>query len=328
MKATLAGLAILALILVGLGMLTTIVATHPWLANGYLTGLIVTESRVASPRGGGGGGSAPPGVPAEQWPLMVQAGQSSGCGIDPSDLAAVARIESGFGTNVGPNPSSGAFGYGQFMPAPYPGAPDTFHAYGGVGDPNQAANALPVMAKMLCERGYAYNRAQALNSYGGCTTANCMPGGGDYASMVNKFAAQFAPPVAAASQLGDQILNLAGQWASAHVPYLWGGNTMQGVDCSGLVVQVFGAVGINLPRTAATQYAATQRVGPTDVQNGDLIFFHDTDPGDPGIDHVGIVTDAANGLMTHAPEPGKNVQTTSYRSSFYQSHFQGFGRAG
>jgi len=258
---------------------------------------------------------------------MVSAGQGSGCGIDPSDLAAIAKIESGFGTDVGPNPSSGAFGYGQFLPTPRPGLPNTFVAYGGVGDPNQAANALPVRAKMLCERGYATDRRGALNSYGGCVTANCLTGGGDYASLIDKFAAQFAPPVAAAGQLGAQILDLAGQWVAAGVPYLWGGNTMQGVDCSGLVVQVFSAVGIQLPRTAATQYAATQRVNPTDVQNGDLIFFHDTDPGDPGVDHVGIVTDAANGIMTHAPEPGKNVQTTSYRSAFYQQHLQGFGRA-
>jgi hypothetical protein len=172
MKAALAGVASLAVVLSGLGALTTIVATHPWLANGYLTGPIVTEGRVASPGltvpRPGSSLQVPEGVPADQWPLMVQAGERSGCGIDPSDLAAVAKIESGFGTNVGPNPASGAFGYGQFMPAPRPGLPDTFQTYGGVGDPNQAANALPVMARMLCERGYATDRRGALNSYGGC----------------------------------------------------------------------------------------------------------------------------------------------------------------
>jgi hypothetical protein len=317
MKAAAALLGLLAAALGGLTVLVAVIATHPWLATSYLTGPIVQTSRVASP-GMVVLGSAPPGVPADQWALMVQAAQSSECGVSPSDLAAIATTESGFGSNVGPNPRSGAYGYGQFMPG-------SFAAEGGVGDPAQPTDALPVMAKMLCEKGYAANRTRALDSYGGCVSADCMPGGGDYASVIDQLAATFVPP--AVSAAANDILGLAAQWVAANVPYKWGGNTMQGVDCSGLVQQIFAAIGIPLPRTAALQYAATTPVSPDQVQNGDLIFFHDTDPSDPGVDHVGIVTDAANGIMTHAPQPGEDAQTTSYRSSFYQAHLQGFARA-
>jgi Transglycosylase SLT domain len=132
------------------------------------------------PAGGGRG------VPADQWALMVRVAQASPCGVTAADLAAIAKTESGFGADVGPNPRSGAFGYGQFMPG-------TFAAEGGSGDPANPADALPVMAKMLCEQGYATDRRRALNAYGGCTTPRCL-GAGDYASAIDRLAARLGAP--------------------------------------------------------------------------------------------------------------------------------------
>src|SRR5262249_35139141 len=136
-------------------------------------------------------------------------------------------------------------------------------------------------------------------------------------SQIDALAKSFVPSV-------PNVVTIAQKWVAARVPYLWGGNNMDGIDCSGLVQQVFGALGIQLPRTAATQYAATQRT--SDPQPGDLVFFHDTDPSDPGIDHVGIVVDPFAGTMIDAPEPGIPVSVDSYVSPFYSAHFQGFGR--
>jgi Transglycosylase SLT domain len=161
----------------------------------------LTVPGVARPAGSSGGAvsgpaapSGPPpaagvgGVPADQWPLIVAAAQKSACGVSAADLAAIAKTESGFGANVGPNPRSGAFGYGQFMPG-------TFAAGGGTGDPSNPADALPVMAKMLCEKGYATDRTRALNAYGGCLAPRCL-GSTDYATVIDRLAAQLGAPMA------------------------------------------------------------------------------------------------------------------------------------
>jgi hypothetical protein len=284
-------------------LVAAVVATNPWYAIGFLVGSIT----VVDQRTTGRAGPAPTGVPADQWALMVAAAQASSCGVSAQDLAAIAKTETGFGANDGPNPVSGASGYGQFMPG-------TFAAEGGTGDPNSPANALPVMAKMLCEKGYSSNRVAALNSYGGCVTPDCLDSG-DYASVITNLAATLAPSA-------PGVVGIAAKWVAAHVPYLWGGTTMAGADCSGMVQTIFASVGIQLERTAAEQYGDTQPVA--DPRPGDLIFFHDTDPSDPGVDHVGIVVD--DGQMIDEPEPGAVARSESYLTPFWQSHLAGFGR--
>ena len=87
------------------------------------------------------------------------------------------------------------------------------------------------------------------------------------------------------------------------VPYVWGGESTSGLDCSGLVQKTFGDLGISLPRTAAEQ----QRVGTpvaslADAQPGDLLFF-----GYPA-HHVAIY--AGNNRLIESPEPGKTVHVT------------------
>lgn len=69
------------------------------------------------------------------------------------------------------------------------------------------------------------------------------------------------------------------------VPYRWGGKTHFGVDCSGLVQQVFAALGVMLPRDAADQIHCGTDVPPESRQKGDLAFFHNAEGR---VIHVGI----------------------------------------
>ncbi|WP_243757636.1 C40 family peptidase [Allobranchiibius sp. GilTou38] len=82
------------------------------------------------------------------------------------------------------------------------------------------------------------------------------------------------------------------------VPYVYGGTTPSGFDCSGFTSYVYAQLGINLPRTAAAQQASATPVSTP--QPGDLVFF-----GSPAY-HVGIYL--GNGMMIAAPKPGDHVK--------------------
>jgi cell wall-associated NlpC family hydrolase len=270
-----------------------VIATHPWLGVGSLSGPI--QVRPSAVRAG---------VPADQWPLMTAAANASTCHVGAEDLAAIASIESDFGRNL-LNARSGNFGYGQFDSA-------TWAAF-GKGDPNSAADALPAIARTLCARGYGVDRVAALNSFGGCVTPTCL-GTSDYASAVSR--------VAASLTIGFDIVRAAERWIG--VPYAFGGCSTGGVDCSCLVQLVFRGVGINLPRTAADQFAATTRVAPEALQPGDLVFFANTYM--PGISHVGIYV--GNGQQINAPTEGQTVSLQPVFVGYWGAHFAGGGRVG
>jgi peptidoglycan DL-endopeptidase CwlO len=108
--------------------------------------------------------------------------------------------------------------------------------------------------------------------------------------------------VAGASGLsGDSVVADAKQYLG--VPYVWGGESNSGLDCSGLVQKTYSDLGVKLPRTAAEQ----QKVGTAvpslaDAQPGDLLFF-----GQPAY-HVAIY--AGNNQLVESPEPGKTVHVT------------------
>ncbi len=104
-------------------------------------------------------------------------------------------------------------------------------------------------------------------------------------------------------------------------PYVFGGNSRNGIDCSGLVVQVAHALGWAMPvRTAQTQYNFTSRVSAPEP--GDLVFFERTYLSPDRVTHVGWYI--GGGWMVSAIEPVVGRQ--SLGEPFWRSHLVGYGR--
>ena len=90
------------------------------------------------------------------------------------------------------------------------------------------------------------------------------------------------------------------------MPYVWGGAGPTQFDCSGLVQWSMAQAGIVMPRVAADQARTGPLLPLSQLQPGDLLFYH-TDPTAPSyISHVAIYI--GNGQMLQAPEPGMNVE--------------------
>lgn len=96
------------------------------------------------------------------------------------------------------------------------------------------------------------------------------------------------------------------------VPYVYGGTSPSGFDCSGLVQYVFAAFGKQLPRTAGAQKAVCTPISESQLQPGDLVFW--------GTGHVGIYIGGGN--FVHAPTTGDHVKVTSM--NYY--HPDSYGR--
>jgi peptidoglycan DL-endopeptidase CwlO len=118
------------------------------------------------------------------------------------------------------------------------------------------------------------------------------------------------PPSEAAGGAGLSTAQLTAALRAAEsrqgLPYAWGAAGPAAFDCSGLVEWSFAQAGVALPRTAADQARTGPAVPVSQLEPGDLLFYH-TDPTAPGyISHVAIYL--GHGWMIQAPQPGLRVQ--------------------
>ncbi len=105
------------------------------------------------------------------------------------------------------------------------------------------------------------------------------------------------------------------------VPYLFGGTTRLGLDCSGLLQLSFAEAGVTIPRSSNEQAVWGDPVKPTELRPGDLLFFGPS-PGAGTITHVGMVTvvDAEGVEFIHA-STSLGVIENSFESDYYLSRF-------
>ena len=104
-------------------------------------------------------------------------------------------------------------------------------------------------------------------------------------------------------------------------PYVYGGTSRRGIDCSSLIQHSFAACGVGLPRTAAQQARIGMAVAPADLQAGDRLYFS---ASGTRIDHTGLYM--GNGLFVHASGSGHRVMISNLFQSRNWNIFVGARR--
>ena len=126
-----------------------------------------------------------------------------------------------------------------------------------------------------------------------------------------------APPAKGDSSVANGVVSLA--YSLLGVPYVSGGSSPSGFDCSGFTSYVLKQHGISLNRTAAGQYSNGVAVSRDQLQPGDLVMF-----GKSGINHVGIYI--GGGQIVHAANKSRGVTTDTINSGYYNNNYVGARR--
>ncbi len=128
--------------------------------------------------------------------------------------------------------------------------------------------------------------------------------------------ADFSLQTAEGSEKGQLVVATASKYLG--IPYVYGGSSPAGFDCSGLVQYVFRELGVSLNRVAADQTAHGIPITRENLLPGDIVFFHNTNKY-TRINHVGIYV--GDGNFIHAPQTGDVVKITTLDSGYYATTF-------
>ena len=156
---------------------------------------------------------------------------------------------------------------------------------------SQASQAAQVATTLSGGSAAAASATTAANQAAGAASGAGSTGGSTAGSTAGSAAGSSgggAPTGVATVSSGDspQAAGLAavhGAMQYLGVPYVWGGASYAGVDCSGLVMLAWAHAGVSLPHSAADQYNVSQHVSLSSLEPGDLLFY---DLDGAGIDHV------------------------------------------
>lgn len=135
-------------------------------------------------------------------------------------------------------------------------------------------------------------------------------------SLLTEVSVKKASTSTSSSDFSSSVVNRA--MALKGIPYVFGGTTTNGFDCSGFVEYAFKQAGKNVSRSTIGQFAETKQV--SSPQPGDLVFFQNTYK--PGISHVGIYI--GNNQFVHAG--GKQSEIKSLNDSYWKTKFHSFKR--
>lgn len=246
------------------------------------------------------------GIPPEYLRLFEAAG--SAYGVPWTVLAGIGKVECDDGqdpdpacTQEGATNSAGAGGPMQFLASTW--AIYGVSVNGGPPDRWNAADAIFTAARYLRASGAPQELQRAIFAYNHSQ---------EYVEEVLRWAARYEREAqtlsAAPAASGAAGRALAFALEQLGVPYVYGGESRAGYDCSGLTQAAYRAAGISLPRTAQEQYDAGPHLpAGAQLEPGDLAFFGQSTSD---VEHVGIVV--APGKMVDAPHTGTVVRTEPF----------------
>jgi cell wall-associated NlpC family hydrolase len=244
------------------------------------------------------------GIPPQYLQLFQTAGARYG--VPWAVLAGIAKVECDDGqdpdsscTQEGAVNYAGAGGPMQFLASTW-----AVYAVDGDGDGRadrwDPADAIFTAANYLRASGAPKELRRAIFAYNHSSA---------YVEEVLNWAATYeaeAQPIAQASGAGEGAMSFA--LAQIGVPYVWGGESPAGYDCSGLVQAAYHSVDITIPRTSQVQFDSELHLpAGAPLEPGDLVFFG---PSPHDATHVGMVV--GPGEMVDAPHPGTDVRTESF----------------
>jgi len=134
--------------------------------------------------------------------------------------------------------------------------------------------------------------------------------------MMEEAARVLEEEIETAANLRDSVLEVA--FSFEGTPYVWGGSSPSGFDCSGYVSYIMAKHGIVLPRTAAAMFRSVDKIESDELQPGDLVFFTTYKPG---ASHVGIFV--GDSTFIHAPASGRTVSSDRMDAGYWKSRFIG-----